>query len=60
MKLKHAYFQNMIKEIDEFREKLNWKSIENVDAMLIELKQYMFDATMTVKEWEEDSKNENN
>jgi len=55
MKLSSDYFAEEIEEVEYFREKLNWKSIDDVDEFLVELMQYLFDAKMTIKNYEEDT-----
>ena len=59
LKLHSSYFGEEIEEVEYFRKKLNWKSIDDVDEFLVELMQYLFDAKMTIKNYEEDD-NENN
>jgi hypothetical protein len=59
LKLHSSYFAEEIEEVEYFREKLNWKSIKDVDKFLVELLQYLKDAEMTIKNYEEDN-NENN
>ena len=59
MKLSSNYFAEAIEEIEYFREKLNWKSVDDIDKFLFKLLQYLKDAEMTIKNYEEDS-NENN
>jgi len=59
MKLSSDYFAEEIEKIEYFREKLNWKSVKDVDKFLVELMQYLKDAEMTIKNYEEDNDEKN-
>jgi hypothetical protein len=54
MKIHSDYFAEEIEEVEYFREKLNWKSVDDVDKFLVELLQYLKDAEMTIKNYEEE------
>jgi pantothenate kinase len=59
MKIHSDYFAEEIEDVQCFREKLNWKSVNDVDKFLVKLMQYLKDAEMTIKNYEEGN-NENN